>query len=489
MRKKLVLLLILCFALLLCFASCKSQKNDLPDDKDDTTVSDQNDKQEPKEPTDAASLYEMIDKKMVSLESYEIEQKMRFIYYVYGTKIESEAEVKVISLLKDEKSPFYYQYLVSELKTDDNTLNQTTSSFTGYKDGKMYLMNDNGEPTQKLCATVSKADFEDYIDSDTIKDLELLDCKDSTFAKNENGTWTLNFSGYTKKSINNLMDELGVDEFEGFLDILDMKVTIEADEQYRATSLRMEFVFDAEEGSNEVPELIMVQNYSKYGEVDKNSVSFDTAGYTEVSDLMILNELEEKLDEIYDLENGKFTLDINQTLKANGTTVSEHKESDTIFYGKENGGYFFSLDGEINQVKVSIRYKNGTQVTTVGEQSQNATITDSQAKDMIVSLIDSVKYDPDIISNIEKVSNDEYKFEIKYADKSLYEGVFTQLSVTDKGAKQTVRFILKDGKITKIVGELVAIGEVIDGNTPIQVELRLVSETAIDYQLDGGTAA
>ena len=39
-----------------------------------------------------------------------------------------------------------------------------------------------------------------------------------------------------------------------------------------------------------------------------------------------------------------------------------------IFYGKENGGYFFSLDGEINQVKVSIRYKNGTQVTTVGER-------------------------------------------------------------------------------------------------------------------------
>lgn len=489
MKKALTIILALCMICVLCLTACKSEKTDLLDKGENSGVSDKNEDKQPEEPKDAVSLYKLIDDKMVSLDSYETEQKMRFLYYIYGTKIESEAEAKLISLLNDEESPYYYQYYMGEFKTDDEALNQKTLSFTGYKDGKMYLMNDNGNPTQKLCAVTDKAVFEEYIDESGIRDLDLVDCKDSTFEKKEDGSWLLGFSGYTKKSINKLMDELGLDELEEFLDILDMKVTMEADSQYRAVSVKIEFVFDVEEGSTEIPEMIIVQNYSKYGEVDRNSVEFDTEGYTEVADLMILDELSEKIEELYELENGKFTLNINQLFKSNGITVSEHNEKDMVFYGKEDGGYFFSLDGEINQVKMSVKYKNGLMVTTAGEESQSQTVTDSQAKDVVNALIDSVKFNPELVSNIEKISDDEYKFEIRYADKSFYEEMFAQMGVTDRGAKQTISISLENGKITKIVGELEVLGEVVEGSVSAQIEMKLVSENVFEYQAGGEISA
>lgn len=487
MKKYLVLLLVLLFAITVCLTACDFAKKDSPDNETGEVTTEKEEEIKPKEPTDAASLYKKIDKKMTSMKSYQVEQKAKMVYYVYGVRVEGEVEGKAINAMDQKKDPFYYQYTSSTVKMED--FEQTESSFLGYLDGRMYLMNDNGNLNQKLFGNVEKKDFEDYNEETGLSDLEMDDCKDADFSKTKDGNWTLEFSGYTKKSIDYIVEELGFDGYQEIIDIEDLKISFEADSKYRVKSLKIEFLFDVDEGDTEVPEMIIVQDYSKYDEIDRNSVEFDTEGYKEVEDILILREFKNKLDELVGLESGKFTVDIGQTVKIDGKTASEHKEKDTIYYGKENGSFYYNLEGDLNGSKVTSTYKNGVQATSVDEESQSIPSTEAQAKEVVFNLIDCARYDPDLVSNIEKVSDGEYRFIIDYANTALYEAAFEQAGITDSYAKQVITVVLDGEKIMKIVDQLDAMGTYDTNGTKMPVEMTLVSEVVFEYVAEGQTNA
>lgn len=488
MKKYLFLLLVLCLVVF-SFASCKSEKTDLPDETKETTAGTNSDDkpEEPKEPTDAAMLFEMIDKRMESLKSYETEHINTVTYYVYGTKVSAETKGKLVDMLDIKESPFYYEYVSTVVKMEQMSYEQKMTSFVGYMDGKVYLMNDDGNPKQKICADMSAEDFLVYIADSRIEDFDFMDCKNSEFTKNEDGTWTLNLSGYTKKSLDYLLEELDFEDFGEGLKVLDVKFCFNADAQYRATSLRYEFVFDVEEGSTDVPEIIIIENYSKFDEVDRSSITVDTEGYKGVTDVKVIKSFGDKLEELYDLENGKFTLNINQTAKVNGTVVSEQKEKDVVLYGKENGSYFYNIEADADNEKITWLYKNGVQTITVDGETQTATSTDSQAKKTVNDLINNIIYDVDNVSNIEKVSDNEYKLEIAYADEDLYAAVFEQLGVEDGYAKQVITFVMENEKITKITSEMDARGTLTYDGVTSDINLLLVTEHVFEYTQDAGT--
>jgi hypothetical protein len=297
----------------------------------------------------------------------------------------------------------------------------------------------------------------------------------------------LNLSGYTKKSVDYLLDELDFEDFGQDINVLDVKFCFNADAQYRATSVRYEFVFEVEDGSANVPEMIIIENYSKFDEVDRSSITVDTEGYKEVTDVMILKKYQDKLEELYNLENGKFTLDINQTVKVNGTVVSEQKEKDVVSYGKENGSYFYNVDIDADNYKMSLLYKNGVQTATIDGQTQSAALTDSQARVTINDLINNMNYDADSVSNIEKVSDNAYKLEIAYADEAIYAAVFEQMDVEDGYAKLVITFVLDNEKITKITSELDARGTFTYDGVSSEINLLLVAEHVFEYNQDAGT--
>ena len=94
---------------------------------------------------------------------------------------------------------------------------------------------------------------------------DIQECTSKEFSKNEDNTWSLNFSGYTNKVMHSLVSHFGMEDVFN-AEMLDMEVSIEADEAFRALKFDCTFIFASEEGDENVPQMTITSNYSKFNE-------------------------------------------------------------------------------------------------------------------------------------------------------------------------------------------------------------------------------
>ncbi len=477
--------LILCVVLLLSFSACKKdplQNSNVPSNTDNTPETTEEDVK-PVDPTTAKELWERIDGVMDSLDSYEVDNSMQMKYYYQGYEFIGDITGRDIQA-GEEDDYYFYRVLTTLVSCEALSFEQRQTIIEAYNDGKMYVFNEGSGINQKLFSKITSEDYIKYREERDSDDIDYLDCKNTEFAKNEDNTWSLNFSGYTKITIKSFMESTGMDEESLGADIIDMKISATADENFRAKNVKIELVFEAKEGSTNVPTLISINDYSKYNEATRAEI--ETDGYIEVEDVRVLDTIETKIEELQNVEKSSFILDLTQTVQVSGQTMYTYKEKDTVEYGRDNGNYYYTLTSEADGSKTSIAYKNGIETVIVDGETTSYYSDDKESKEHIDSLINYSKYNKGLVSNIRKVSEGVYKIEVGYPEVTDDKAALESLGATFKDATQSTTYTFDNEKIVKIESEIKLVGEVKSGNTVVEVIMTTVTAKEFKLSEDSG---
>ena len=392
-------------------------------------------------PANAAELWGNVEAAMDSLESMEITGTTNVVYYYMGYEFKLESSNYTVCTLEE-----YYGESVSKVTCEEASIEQNITTKNAYYDGKMYLAHDNGVYDQKLCSVATKEQFRDTL-TDSLTDINITECTGGKFTKDGKAGWTLEFSGYTKKTISKVLDMLEISNDMLGADIEDMKITVNADAYFYIKSLTLAFVFVEEEG-NSVPEFSMNCTYSKYYTATFDPEVLKAEEYVEVADLFVLDQIMDGLTQRQNATSGNFVLDLKNTTRYYGQS-STSKETDVVTYGKKNNAYYYSISAEVSGSKMALIYQNGMQTITADGETYSNPSSDAEAKALVDGLIDSAMFDTLDVTNIEKEGEGVYMLTCENLNLSKYSARVTE-GITLEYGEQAIKVTFRDGELVKI---------------------------------------
>lgn len=457
---RLVSLLFLCVLLIFSFCACTGHGSDVSSSSSD----------QPFVPQNAAELWQKTDEVMSGLSSFQSTTTMEMLFYYYGNKIESTGSYSTVFAENGDFTMGHYMTVSEDLELDE------TEYFTeAYYDGKMYLASSNGTNDQKICAVTS---YEDYMarPGESISDrVDYLDCSKSVLTSNDDGSWTAKFSGYTKKSVEDMLDSLSFGDRDMGATIHDMEITVCANKDFYATKMEIGFTFEEDENIPESPKLYSYIEFSKYNEAAIDVSVLKPEDYKEVDSVILLSKLEETIKEKQDADSGKFMLEIKDTVKVYGQSTSQ-TEKDVITYGRKNGAYFYEVDGKINNQKVVIKYQNGSQVVEMGGEKYSNSQSMDDAKAFVDNLINGVMFNKSMVSDVKKQEDGTYLLTVPSYDMSAANEANASIGLKyNSGTQEITVFLGEDGSISKVVGTVKAKGKY-QGET-----VNLTTKVTIDF--------
>ena len=426
--KKFFVLLIAVLMFALAFTSCAKKQRD---------------------PETTTELMTKIDEKMESLQSYQSDVTANLATDIYGYRCVADFIGTQITIYGASDRFYYYNVMegTTEMKdTEKNEVVETVKSkqIEAFHEGNMFVFSEQGDLKQNMYSPLTKDEYIAYLEKqESTLDIDFEACVNKAFAKNEDGTWTLTYSGYTKKSIATVVEAFQADElFEE--EIVDMEITIHANADFTVKVVEFKMIFENESTTSEFR---MKAEYSKYDVATPIVDTLDVSKYTQVADCRLLTDIADMIEDLEEMENGSFVLDLTQKLLASYS--STYTERDTVTYGKKDGKYFYDIKASTDTAKYDIAYANGKQSVTISGTTETADQTEKEAKEFINGLINSAKYNAGKVSNLQKKADGVYTITCD-PDESLYQPVFASLGTSARNATQTITITIQDGKITKM---------------------------------------
>ena len=463
--KKRTLIICAMLACVLLLTSCQTIKDALRPD-----------------PETAEQLWERIGEVMKAYDAHEASMEMDMVMVVEGYAVKSSATGTLI----EDKGEDYYYYSETNVKVecDELDLEQESRAISAYMDGLAFELRSEDKSERKLCSKMTAEEYAAYLAADREEssfDADITDCTNATFTKNEDKTWTLTYSGYTKKAIKGITGALSTQELDVFgADIVDVKITLRANEDFCVTDISMEFEFDTDKDAKQTPALNVRIKLKAVGDaVTRVTETIDAAKYKEVDNLAMSKQLDNMIKQRVEAEQGAFECKMSQTVKVMGQSQS-FVESDQVKYGREDGKYYYDITVESDGISSTVTYKNGTQTVTSGGESYDVPQSEDEAKAFIESLINdpSLGYNAEQITDIEKKNDGVFVIELALTDSATFEELFESMDGTYKSATQTVTVTVQDEKLIRIKNEIVASGSVTSGRDTYGVSWQLTIETA-----------
>ncbi len=467
-----LLLMMLALAMVLLFSSCaKVEDTDGSSDQDTTEIP------APEKNYTADELFNLIDEKMNSYDSYESTLEMIMNVTMNGVEVNTTAKgIDIRTGLVTDNFEFYTE---TEMKMSMPSLSSTQKLTTveAYHGGNYFLSNRGDGISQKLYSPMTKEEAEEYLDEEDTDIFEFGDCMNKEAKINEDGTYDLTFSGYTAKAVHEILDKTGLDVTILTHDVVDVTVHIMADAEFNATAFEFSFVFEQKSGGEKMPEISVKGTYSKYNQAAIDAAKVNPEKYTAADDIRLIDEFKELLDERAAKGEGKFTLDISQTLKIMGET-QQSAETDAVTYGKNDKGYFYDIDADMNGTKYDISYSQGVQTVAVDGQSQQVAQTEAEARAFVESLINSCQFKDVAVTGVKKLSDTQYSFTCE--PKDTYKALIEQMGATFRSVTQTITVTVENGEIKLIESEVKANGAVTQGNNTFQLTFTVISNVKFD---------
>lgn len=438
------------------------------------------------QPKTAKELWDKIDRSMNFLKSYELDGTGHLSFNMMGAKFELNLTAKEICFAEYENDFYDYSFSDStitismpswgELQTE--TMKET--SIEAFHNGKMFISKESSERTQKLYSSLTKEEYIAYSEnkSSSTDDVNFNDCVNASFSRNDDGTWNLSYSGYTKKTMDQIVGSLEMDNDMLDLNILDMEVTILADQQYRVKEMNIKFIFDEKNGEISAPSFELNSKYSNYNKATPITDTLNPEDYTEIEDCRLIFDLEDMIEDIENKKDGSFVLELEQTLSIPSLNQTQiYTETDTVSYGEHNGQYFYDIqinsNDEYNGMKVS--YANGIQTVDFSGKKESVSQSADEAKALITELINTAGYSASYVSNIKNLGGGVYEIQCDQPDASIYESIFIEYAGELTSIQQTLRITVKNGSIVKIENDTLAKGTASTGFSSIEMQVHLSS--------------
>ena len=147
----------------------------------------------------------------------------------------------------------------------------------------------------------------------------------------------MEFSGYTKKSLDAFLKSMELKEDYFGADIDDMHITATCNKEFYATTISIKFVFD--DDASVKPKFDSKGTYSKFNEVTIDTSKINDADYKLVDDVYILDTVQENINDYIITDKGAFTSNLITEIKV-ATTKKKSEEKHTfwcafLFYSRK----------------------------------------------------------------------------------------------------------------------------------------------------------
>lgn len=404
--------------------------------------------------TTAEQASERMDAQMAALQSYRADVAMDFVLYAQGTKMRGELTSIVIEDAGKGIGNYYSYTEIRNVMTIDNVTKITISSIDAYNDGIAYASYTYNRTPRKLCSKMTPANFREYRQGDSdIIDFGYTDCQSTTFAQTDTG-YTLSCSGYSADAMHAMAVATGIaDLIDDTLQ--DMQVTLTLDKDYLPTEILLELTFDSEKYYKDTPPYFrMVIEFSEYNAAEHIIRTIEPEDYTMIKDLRLLKELDQMIADTLDQKKGSFTRETVHNVTFGKETNTTSQVDVTASFTNTKEGFSFQAeieDGDIVATKVT--YSNGDMIgLPAPDGSKINRMTDEQAKQELLTLINdpSFGYAYTRVINIEKTKTG-YLVTMMPPNNGVVDQLSDALGVNMKQSSETIEFVLKRGKLVKLI--------------------------------------
>ncbi|MBQ3489098.1 MAG: hypothetical protein IJA86_00725 [Clostridia bacterium] len=436
-------------------------------------------------PENAKELWDKINETMEKLDSYEADGTGTFSFHMkdipFSKDITTEFTTKTIVSGTNGKDFYYYSASDFTIKTG-LLKTETIKTIEAFHDGKMFVSSENNGSSaannQKLYSSLSAEEYMAYRENqyEDVDDIDFTDCSNTTFTHNEDETWSLLYSGYSPKSMAQIIDSFGLDNEVFDFDIQDMEVNIQVDKKFRIKEIKIKFIFD-EADAETAPVFEVAVQYSNYNEATLITNTINPNNYKEIADCRLLSGFEDMIKKLEEDKDGSFVLEIEQTsfIPYNNKTES-YTETNHVTYGEKDGQYFYNItSNSTNYDNLKISYANGMQTFEILGVKQTQEQSEDEAKITINDLINTAKYSARYVSDIKKLEDGVYEVQCDDPDESAYRNLYANYGGTLLALQQTLKITVKDGNIVKIENETSAKGNVKLSGPYVEMQFTLVS--------------
>ena len=234
----------------------------------------------------------------------------------------------------------------------------------------------------------------------------------------------------------------------------DMQVTILLDKDYLPLEISVELVFDSERYYKDTPPYFrMLMEFSEYNAAEHILRTIEPEDYTEIEDLQLLGELEQKIAETVNVKKGSFTRETAQNVTFGKETTNTSQVDVSATFSNTKEGFSFDAFMADNDVGRTVTYANGDMIgLDAPDGSKINRMTDAQAKAELLSWINdpSIGYTYTRVLNIEKTKTG-YLVTMIPADNSIVDQISDAINVSLHEEPETIEFVFKWGKLVKII--------------------------------------
>lgn len=435
MNRNIRLIFVLLFSVLLifCLSACRS------------------DEEPAYEPESAVALWEKVDQTMNTLESMELDTTTKVVFFNGGYQFELRGTAKVLSTKEA-----HYTESINVVSCAELSMEQTTRTVEAYYDGRVYIANINDTYTQKLCSEMTHEEYDQIQGGELTDEIEFTNCTSAEFSKGEAEMWNLTFSGYTKETIDKVLETLMLTDDVLGAPVSDMEVRLTANCKFYVETMEIVFIFTAEEGQK-MPEFAVTAEYSGYNTAVFDPAKLKAEEYTPVTDVRLMETVANAIKARQEALMGKFTLDITNTYEYAGVTQTS-AESDTVTYGRKNGAYTYLITAIMDGQSLVLQYQSGQQTITAGDQTHIAAQTDAEARSFISSLIDSARFNVNAVTDIQNTEEGVYTLTCAQLDLRDYTEALTGNNIQLTSGNQQITVTFLEDKLMKIESSITLIG-------------------------------
>ena len=313
-----------------------------------------------------------------------------------------------------------YQYKeISTNKIVVGDTRHTTTTLEGFQDGEMYRKHEEGLNKIMLRSDVSKEDFIANLQANSDSIDSILERDGFTYTrqseKAEDG-WLIKISGCSDNFIRTLEREMNLITLypDGFLEDVEVDVYVTAQMLFRKIEVRFITKEDVDFSTYKFEVAKFRLYYEKLNETEVRDE--DISEYEVVTNLRVLDVIENGLGTIKNSENGRLTLFLSQTVS--GAKELELKENSVISYKLEDGKINYTCESTVNDEKILLTFEDGVKkkfaISDDGEQKlkDRERVTNGSQIAFIESLIEIFPFDKDRIKSFTETDvPGQYKFE------------------------------------------------------------------------------
>lgn len=360
------------------------------------------------EKADEASSGRIDIERTIDIQHGDIKEKHKYKREIFKSDYNTEA----MKFLAKES----YQYGETAVTNDNYVYSEAEKYSYGFSEGKMF----SSEYDNKMYSDTS---FDEYIASYVDSHISLPEfklnittCANSSYTEKEDGGYTVELGEFYGEALPVIVDWVAKRMVTNSNSVLINSYTIKADMTADYSPISTSFVIDATiDAETDYSQKVVFNVQKTYFDLDKEVEIPNLTDYTKVSDLRMLDRIENAISAFLSSDEGEIKEkyeDKREEKRAYTNQVETYTQSTNFKYGKTSGKWGYSLDAYIqyedgSNGKVTETYEDGVKSVNVRGKTSTDKLSEQEAREYFLSTykMGLFVYDRSLVDSFESTTD------------------------------------------------------------------------------------